>query len=70
MNAGFHPSNIDDYFDVENKWFPDQDKNKYNQGYAKGWDEALRDQKVQEFQNNLYRPEKVDEYNDEYDMFK
>ena len=70
VNAGFHPSSIDDHFDIENKWFPDQDKNKYNEAYAKGWDEALHNKKVQDFQDNLYRPEKVDEYDDKYDMFK
>jgi hypothetical protein len=26
----------------------------YNEGYAKGWDEALHSKKVQEFQDSLY----------------
>ena len=43
---------------------------KYNEGYTKGYDDALHNQKVQEFQENLYRPEKQDEDDDEFDMFK
>jgi hypothetical protein len=27
----------------------------HNEGYAKGWDEALHNKKVQEFQDNLYK---------------
>ena len=29
----------------------------YNQGYAKGWDEAKHQDKVQKFQDDLYREE-------------
>lgn len=43
---------------------------KYNEGYAKGWDEALHNKKVQDFQDDLYRPEKVDEYDEKYNNFK
>ena len=80
VNAGFHPSNVDDLFNTDYQWFTEEERNdnmqghlkgdKFNEGYAKGYDDALHNQKVQDFQNNLYRPEKVDEYDDEYDMFK
>ena len=80
VNAGFHPSNVDDLFNTDYQWFTEEERNdnlqghlkndKFNEGYAKGWDEALHSRKVEEFQNNLYRPEKVDEYDEEYDMFK
>jgi len=78
--AGFHPTNVDDAFNIEYTWFTEEERNdnmqghlkgdKFNEGYAKGYDDALHNQKVQDFQNNLYRPEKVDEHDDEYDMFK
>ena len=28
---------------------------KYNEGYSKGWDEAKRQDKVQKFQDDLYK---------------
>ena len=95
--AGFHPSNVDDAFNIDYTWFTEEERNgntqghlngsnkivndwhkecegealnSYNKGYAKGWDEALHNKKVQEFQDDLYRPEKVDEYDGKYDMFK
>ena len=78
VNAGFHPSNVDHMFNTEYQWFTEEERNdnmqghlkgdKFNEGYAKGWDQALHNQKVQEYQDNLYRPEKNDD--DEYDMFK
>ena len=78
VNAGFHPSNVDHMFNTEYQWFTEEERNdnmqghlkgdKFNEGYAKGWGQALHNQKVQEYQDNLYRPEKNDD--DEYDMFK
>lgn len=62
--AGFHPSNVDDMFNTEYQWFTEEERvdnlqghlknDKYNEGYAKGWDEALHNKKVQEFQDSLY----------------
>lgn len=75
VSAGFHPSNVDDMFNTEYQWFSQEERdenmqghlksNKYNEGYAKGWDQALHNKKVADFQDNLYRPE-----DDGYDMFK
>ena len=79
VNAGFHPSNVDNMFNTEYQWFTEEERRdnmqghldgKYNEGYAKGWDQALYNKKVQEYQDNLYRPEKNDDDDDEYDMFK
>ena len=63
--AGFHPSNVDDMFNTEYQWFTEEERadnlqghlknDKYNEGYAKGWDEALHNKKVQEFQDSLYK---------------
>ena len=73
VNAGFHPSNVDNMFNTDYQWFTEEERNdnlqghlekeisssfdKYNEGYAKGWDEALHHKKVQEFQDNLYKPD-------------
>ena len=50
VNAGFHPSNVDNLFNTDYQWFTEEERNdnlqghlkngKYNEGYAKGWDEA------------------------------
>ena len=81
--AGFHPSNVDNQFNLEYTWFTQEEKDEnmqghkkynytdpddpmylaqeedymkqYNEGYAKGWDEALHNKKVQEFQDSLYK---------------
>lgn len=65
VNAGFHPSNVDDLFNTDYQWFTEEERDehlqghlkndKYNEGYAKGWDEALHSRKVQDFQDNLYK---------------
>ena len=79
VNAGFHPSNVDDMFNTEYQWFTEEERldnmqghldDKFNEGYTKGWDNALHSRKLQEFQENLYRPERVEDEDDEYDMFK
>ena len=80
VGAGFHPSNVDDMFNLDYQWFTEEEINdnmqghlkndKFNEGYAKGWDEALHSRKVEEFQNNLYRPKIAEDDDDEYDIFK
>lgn len=80
VSAGFHPSNVDDMFNTDYQWFTEEERNnnmqghlkkdKFNEGYTKGWDDALHSRKVQEFQENLYRPERVEDEDDEYDIFK
>ena len=81
--AGFHPSNVDNQFNLEYAWFTQEERDEnmqghkkynytnpddpmylaqeedymksYNEAYAKGWDEALHNKKVEEFQANLYK---------------
>ena len=73
VNAGYHHESVDQYFNTDYQWFTEkehQPNEKYNEGYTKGWDDALHNRKVQEFQENLYRPERVEDEDDEYDIFK
>jgi Tat protein secretion system quality control protein TatD with DNase activity len=70
VGAGFHPSNVDDMFNTEYQWFTQEERdenrqghlkdNKYNEGYAKGWDEAKHQDKVREFQDGLYKQDDDD----------
>ena len=72
VSAGFHPSNVDEMFNTDYQWFTQEERDdnmqghlkddKYNEGYAKGWDEAKHQDKVREFQDGLYK-----QYDD--DMF-
>lgn len=85
VNAGFHPSNVDELFNTEYRWFTQEERDQnmqghikynytdpdhpmylaqeedhmeaYNQGYTKGWAEAKHQDKVQKFQDNLYKNE-------------
>lgn len=70
VSAGFHPSNVDDMFNTEYQWFTQEERddnmqghlkgNKYNEGYSKGWDQALHNEKVQRFQDCLYKQDDDD----------
>lgn len=70
VSAGFHPSNVDDMFNTEYQWFTEEERdenmqghlksNKYNEGYAKGWDEAKHEDKVKAFQDDLYKKDDDD----------
>ena len=51
--AGFHPSNVDDAFNTEYTWFTEDERNDNMQGHTK--------QEVQEWQNNMYKPDKPEE---------
>ena len=76
--AGYHPCNVDDIMETESPWFSEKEKQdnmqghikpqsqKYQEGYAKGWDEAQHQMKVQDYQDNLYKQE---EQPDEDDIF-
>ena len=65
VSAGYHPCNVDSIFSLDRQWFTEEERNnnmqghlkdnKYNEGYAKGWDEALHNRKVQDFQDSLYK---------------
>ena len=74
VSMGYHPSNVDELFNTEYKWFTQEERdenrqghlkdNKYNEGYTKGWDEAKYQDKVQQFQDSLYRSS-IDDDDDE-----
>tara|TARA_B100002019_G_scaffold106695_1_gene91715 strand:+ start:44972 stop:45277 length:306 start_codon:yes stop_codon:yes gene_type:complete len=60
VNAGFHPSNVDNMFNTEYQWFTEEERRDNMQGHLKEEDimeKLLRDRKVQEFQDNLYKPD-------------
>lgn len=64
--AGFHPSNVDAKFCLDYAWFTEEEKERDLQGHlhftnklvSKWHDECQEevDRKVQEFQDNLYKP--------------
>ena len=71
VNAGYHPCNVDSIFNLDHQWFTEEERqdnmqghldDRYNEGYAKGWDQALHNRKVEEWQNNLFRQEDDDDY--------
>lgn len=64
VNAGFHPSNVDDMFNTDYQWFTEEERQDNMQGHFNV------DKRVEEWQNNMYRPEKVDEYDEKYNNFK
>jgi len=64
VNAGFHPSNVDDMFNTDYQWFTQEERDDNMQGH-------LKNKRIEEFQENLYRKSiKTAEDDDEYDMFK
>lgn len=64
VNAGFHPSNVDNLFNTEYQWFTEEERRDNMQGH-------LKNKRIEEFQQNLYRQSiKTAEDDDEYDMFK
>lgn len=70
VSAGFHPSNVDQMLNTDYQWFHREERddnmqghlkdNKYNEGFAKGWDQALHNEKVQRFQDHLYKQDDDD----------
>lgn len=49
VSAGFHPNNVDDVFNHEDKWFYERDNHDDSESPTK--------EEVQEWQNNMYRQE-------------
>ena len=49
VNAGFHPSNVDDMFNTEYQWFTQEERDENMQGHLKS------DKDIEEWQNNLYK---------------
>ena len=51
VNAGFHPSNVDDIFNLDYQWFTDEENANNMQGHLS---ESLQS-RIEEFQNNMYK---------------
>ena len=70
VSAGFHPSNVDEMFNTEYQWFTEEERDANMQGHLykkENVDKSLedlerlsRDQKVQEFQDNMYKQDDED----------
>ena len=52
VSMGYHPSNVDELFNTEYKWFTQAEIDNNMQGHLR------LDKKVEEWQNNLYKQEK------------
>ena len=62
--AGFHPSNVDQIFDIDYTWFTDEERADNLQGHLPNCSRAYeyheqieKDRKVQEYQDNMYKNE-------------
>lgn len=51
VSAGFHPSNVDDIFNLDYQWFTDEENANNMQGHLS--EEQQR--RIEEFQNNMYK---------------
>ena len=54
VNAGFHPSNVDDLFNTDYQWFTQEERNENMQGHTK--------EEVEEWQNNMFRQDDDNDY--------
>ena len=57
--AGFHPSNVDQIFDIDYTWFTDEERADNLQGHLPDslLDKMSTDEKIQKFQDNMYKSE-------------
>lgn len=67
VSAGFHPSNVDDIFNLDYQWFTEKELEENLQGHisensrAYEYHEQLeKDKKVEDFQNNMYKGRKYE----------
>ena len=51
VNAGFHPSNVDSIFDLDDQWFTDEENANNMQGHIS----EEKQSRIEEFQNNMYK---------------
>jgi hypothetical protein len=54
VNAGFHPSNVDNLLNTDYQWFTEEERNDNLQGHTK--------QEIEEWQNNLFKQEDDKDY--------
>ena len=51
VNAGFHPSNVDDIFNLDYQWFTDEENANNMQGHLSEEHQS----RIEDFQNNMYK---------------
>lgn len=51
VNAGFHPSNVDDIFNLDYQWFTDEENANNRQGHLS----ESQQSRIEDFQNNMYK---------------
>ena len=51
VNAGFHPSNVDDIFNLDYQWFSDEENANNMQGHLSEEQQS----RIEDFQNNMYK---------------
>jgi Tat protein secretion system quality control protein TatD with DNase activity len=64
VSAGFHPSNVDQIFNIEYQWFTDEERadllqGHYNSHESEKMERLARDRKIQQFQDNMYKGEDI-----------
>ena len=64
VSAGFHPSNVDQIFNIEYQWFTDEEQadllqGHYNSHELEKMERLARDRKIQQFQDNMYKGEDI-----------
>lgn len=61
VSAGFHPESVDQFFENESRWWPKNDEPWLDSQEDKEALERLaKDQRVQEFQDNLYKQDNLE----------
>ena len=51
VGAGFHPSNVDDMFNLDYQWFTEEENANNMQGHLS----EEKQSRIEEFQNNMYK---------------
>lgn len=59
VSAGFHPSNVDQIFDIDYAWFTDEEQVENLQGHLPDslLDKMSKDEKIQKFQESMRKSE-------------
>ena len=58
VNAGFHPSNVDELFNTDYQWFTEEERNDNLQGHLSNYKKTKK--RIEEWQENLYRQDEDD----------
>jgi Tat protein secretion system quality control protein TatD with DNase activity len=58
VNAGFHPSNVDEVFNTEYQWFTEEERHDNLQGHLSNYQKTKK--RIEEWQQDLYRQDDDD----------